>query len=65
VLAWTEAELAQKEDFVRAGHSVFFEISVRFFGFKKLRFSRHKKPIGFLENKNRELRFRFFTSVFR
>jgi hypothetical protein len=24
-----------------AGHSVFFEISVRFFGFKKLRFSRH------------------------
>jgi hypothetical protein len=25
----------------RAGHSVFFEISVRFFGFKKLRFFRH------------------------
>jgi hypothetical protein len=25
----------------RAGHSSFFETSVRFFGFKKLRFSRH------------------------
>ena len=25
----------------RAGHSVFFEISVRFFGFKKLWFSKH------------------------
>jgi hypothetical protein len=26
---------------VRAGHSVFLKTSVRFFGFKKLRFSRH------------------------
>jgi hypothetical protein len=50
---------------LRAGHSVFHKTLVRFFGFKKLRFSRHWKLFGYFKMKNRKVRFRFFTMVFR